>query len=324
MPRPAEPEPRPAPPASPLAALEPLRFSETPFDGPERVEAVLAHLFGPSFEDPLPDADGPARAGSVTVVARIPESLDPGLERALTAQLPEETRARLARFSHPARRMQSLFGRLLAQRLVNVASHAGQQAFRLREQPPEGPLLADYSGVPAGRFAVAHTDGCAAVSLSCLPMGIDLELDGRARRTRRLAGLADFAFGPEFARLITEAAAIEPLRAEEAFLAAWGVLESAQKMNGEDRESASASAWDDARLKKYARARAVKLKWTADGIVARAPDGSDVPRRFVRTPGGLLTLLGGGPEGSPRALELLEVAPEALLAELEGHAHNYV
>ena len=67
----------------------------------------------------------------------IPDTLGPDLERALTALLPEETQHRLIRFTHPARRLQSLFGRLLAQRLANLASHAGQSPYHLREQPPE-------------------------------------------------------------------------------------------------------------------------------------------------------------------------------------------
>ncbi|WP_410101333.1 hypothetical protein, partial [Sutterella wadsworthensis] len=249
--------------------------------------------------------------------------LSPDLERALTALLPEETQHRLMRFTHPARRLQSLFGRLLAQRLANLASHAGQSPYHLREQPPEGPQLTDFSGVSVGRFAVAHTDDCVAVSLSRRAMGIDLEQPTRAQQTKRLVSLAEFAFGARFARTIAAASAVNLTRAQEAFLAAWGIFESAQKMNGDDREPANDSPLTDEVLKKYARAREVELFWE-DVLRTRAPDGSAVAQRFVRTPAGLLTLLGGGPADAPHALEWLDLTPEALLVELTAHRHAYV
>lgn len=175
-------------PSSALQALQPLCFTQALFDDRSALEAVLAHLFTPSFEDFADfeeselekDSDISAEpsvpAGWAATVMAIPDSLSPDLERALTALLPEETQRRLMRFTHPARRLQSLFGRLLALRLANLASHAGQSPYHLREQPPEGPQLTDFSGVSVGRFAVAHTGGSVAVSLSRRAMGIDLEL----------------------------------------------------------------------------------------------------------------------------------------------------
>lgn len=322
-------------PSSALQALQPLCFTQALFDNRSALEAVLAHLFTPSFEDFADfedaelenDSDISAEpsvpAGWAATVMAIPDTLGPDLERALTALLPEETQHRLMRFTHPARRLQSLFGRLLAQRLANLASHAGQSPYHLREQPPEGPQLTDFSGVSVGRFAVAHTDGCVAVSLSRRAMGIDLEQPTRAQQTKRLVSLAEFAFGARFARTIAAASAVNLTRAQEAFLAAWGIFESAQKMNDDDREPANDSPLTDEVLKKYARAREVELFWE-DVLRTRAPDGSAVAQRFVRTPAGLLTLLGGGPADAPHALEWLDLTPEALLVELTAHRHAYV
>ena len=212
-------------PSSALQALQPLCFTQALFDNRSALEAVLAHLFTPSFEDFADfedaelenDSDISAEpsvpAGWAATVMAIPDTLSPDLERALTALLPEETQHRLMRFTHPARRLQSLFGRLLAQRLANLASHAGQSPYHLREQPPEGPQLTDFSGVSVGRFAVAHTDGCVAVSLSRRAMGIDLEQPTRAQQTKRLVSLAEFAFGARFARTIAAASAVNLTRA---------------------------------------------------------------------------------------------------------------
>ena len=308
-------------PSSALQALQPLCFTQALFDNRSALEAVLAHLFTPSFEDFADfedaelenDSDISAEpsvpAGWAATVMAIPDTLSPDLERALTALLPEETQHRLMRFTHPARRLQSLFGRLLAQRLANLASHAGQSPYHLREQPPEGPQLTDFSGVSVGRFAVAHTDGCVAVSLSRRAMGIDLEQPTRAQQTKRLVSLAEFAFGARFARTIAAASAVNLTRAQEAF--------------GDDREPANDSPLTDEVLKKYARAREVELFWE-DVLRTRAPDGSAVAQRFVRTPAGLLTLLGGGPADAPHALEWLDLTPEALLVELTAHRHAYV
>ena len=293
-------------PSSALQALQPLCFTQALFDNRSALEAVLAHLFTPSFEDFADfedaelenDSDISAEpsvpAGWAATVMAIPDTLSPDLERALTALLPEETQHRLIRFTHPARRLQSLFGRLLAQRLANLASHAGQSPYHLREQPPEGPQLTDFSGVSVGRFAVAHTDGCVAVSLSRRAMGIDLEQPTRAQQTKRLVSLAEFAFGARFARTIAAASAVNLTRAH---------LE----------EDAGKSI----------HAREVELFWE-DVLRTRAPDGSAVAQRFVRTPAGLLTLLGGGPADAPHALEWLDLTPEALLVELTAHRHAYV
>ena len=117
-------------PSSALQALQPLCFTQALFDNRSALEAVLAHLFTPSFEDFADfedaelenDSDISAEpsvpAGWAATVMAIPDTLSPDLERALTALLPEETQHRLMRFTHPARRLQSLFGRLLAQRLA--------------------------------------------------------------------------------------------------------------------------------------------------------------------------------------------------------------
>lgn len=56
-------------------------------------------------------------------------------------------------------------------------------------------------------------------------------------------------------------------------------------MNGDDREPANDSPLTDEVLKKYARAREVEL--LGRRTRTRAPDGSAVAQRFVRTPAGL-------------------------------------
>ena len=70
-------------------------------------------------------------------------------------------------------------------------------------------------------------------------------------------------------------------------------------MNGDDREPANDSPLTDEVLKKYARAREVELLGRRTPY--SRPDGSAVAQRFVRTPAGLLTLLGGGPADAPHA-----------------------
>ncbi|MFQ7431612.1 MAG: hypothetical protein ACLRNI_09945, partial [Sutterella wadsworthensis] len=90
-------------PSSALQALQPLCFTQALFDNRSALEAVLAHLFTPSFEDFADfedaelenDSDISAEpsvpAGWAATVMAIPDTLSPDLERALTALLPEET-----------------------------------------------------------------------------------------------------------------------------------------------------------------------------------------------------------------------------------------
>ena len=295
------------------------------WDDAARITETLRRLFAPDFMDPLElDLDiedeavePPPPQGAVVLVMPLPRALDEATERALTAHLPEPTQARLARFAHAPRRHQSLCGRLLAQRLANLASEAAAGSFFLREQPPEGPALADYDGRRMGRFAIAHTEFGVSVSLSRRPMGLDLEV---MKPHPRLAGLSDFALGPDFAREIERLQAANPERAEEAFLAAWGAIESAQKMNGEDRKSPAASPDSDLLLEKYARTPEADVYWDS-GLVARGPGGGDVPLEFLRTPVGALTLL-GAPAG--RVLHFVELPPEALLDEFASHVRAFL
>ncbi len=322
-------KPLPAPATIPL---ERMRFAPLVSSTGEDTRATLRALFSAQFEDPLdaalsididdesPEIDPPA--GAAILLAPIPESLDPALERALVNTLPEPTRARLGRFAHPLRRRQSLFGRLLAQRLANLASECADGAYYLREQPPEGPLLADCEGRCIGRFAVAHTALGVAVSLSRRPMGIDLE----TRHDRpKLAELAGFALGEAFGERIAALHRADPARAVEVFFAAWGAIESEQKMNGEDRKSAAAAITPelDGMLQKYARPQAVDVAWDdrTPGVCARSPLGEAVPLEYLNTPVGLLTTL-GAPAG--RSIELLSITPEGLLAELETHFRSFL
>lgn len=308
---------------TPLDALvfrEPERW-----DDAARITDALRRLFAPDFMAPLDleldiedeAVEPPPPEGAVVLVMPLPRELDRATERALTAHLPEPTQARLARFTYAPRRHQSLCGRLLAQRLANLASEAAAGSFFLREQPPEGPALADYDGRRIGRFAIAHTECGVAVSLSRRPMGLDLEV---VKPHPRLAGLSDFALGPDFAREIERLHVVDLTRAEEAFLAAWGAIESAQKMNGEDRKSPAASPDSDLLLEKYARAPEADVFWDG-GLVARDPEGGDVPIEFLRTPVGALTLLGAPAQ---RVLYFVKLPPEALLDEFASHVRTFL
>ncbi|WP_295476979.1 hypothetical protein [uncultured Sutterella sp.] len=306
---------------TPLDALvfrEPERW-----DDAARITDALRRLFAPDFMAPLEldiedeAVEPPPPEGAVVLVMPLPRELDRATERALTAHLPEPTQARLARFTYAPRRHQSLCGRLLAQRLANLASEAAAGSFFLREQPPEGPALADYDGRRIGRFAIAHTECGVAVSLSRRPMGLDLEV---VKPHPRLAGLSDFALGPDFAREIERLHVVDLTRAEEAFLAAWGAIESAQKMNGEDRKSPAASPDSDLLLEKYARAPEADVFWDG-GLVARDPEGGDVPIEFLRTPVGALTLLGAPAQ---RVLYFVKLPPEALLDEFASHVRTFL
>ena len=231
--------------------------------------------------------------------------------------LPAQTRSRLSRFQNPHRRRQSLYGRLLAQRLANIASEVSSGSYFLREQPPEGPLLADYEGRPFGRIAIAHTEDGVAASLSRRRAGIDLEI---LKTHERLCGLAEFALGEAFAKAVGELQKTDARLADEAFLAAWGAIECAQKFNGEDRKSAAASPVHEELLSKYARPPEVEILWE-DGLIARNPAGRAVPIEFLETPAGHLTLLGFPPE---RSVEILTLSPEELLEEFHSHVRAFL
>lgn len=292
--------------------------------------ATRFETFGGNFEDPLDEfvdieeyaAESDPPEGAAILLMPVPETIDPALERALENVLPEPSRARLRRFANPRRRHQSLLGRLLAQRLANDASEVADAAFFLRERPPEGPLLADFDGRPVGRFAVAHTDLGVAVALSRRPMGIDLE----TRRMRaRLPELSRFALGESFAHTIDTLLARDSERALDVFFGAWGAIESEQKMNGEDRDSASAAAAPefDGMLRKYARPKSVEISWNAEtpGIRTVSPTGDPVPLEFLETSLGLLTLLGAP---ATRSIEFLTLTPEELLEAFEHHVRSFL
>ncbi|MDO5532136.1 4'-phosphopantetheinyl transferase superfamily protein [Sutterella sp.] len=308
----------------------PLALPELVFSQParwntrEETRAQIKRLFAAQFEDPFgididddaPELEPPEGA-AVLILPLSGEALPQSMEDAFAALLPEPTRARLKRFAHPVRRQQSLLGRVLAQRLANDASDAVNGSFFLREQPPEGPRLADFEGRSAGRFAIAHTEAGIAVSLSKHPMGLDLET---RRRHPRLTDLAEFALGNGFSRELAALFATDEAKAEEAFLAAWGAIESAQKMNGEDRKSAAASPEDDERMMKYARDPEAEVRWNR-GLEAVDPDDKSIALEFLDTPAGLLTLLGAE---KPRTIELVTVPPEELLAEMQGHVRTFL
>lgn len=151
--------------------------------------------------------------------------------KALATPLGKSTVKRLSRFSHRARRQQSLRARLCAQTLL---SSFGQVTFE--EQPPESPkaLVADNCVYTS----LAHTDALVGAALSSAqpeaPLG-HLFLDCEVMRpktttqlTRLLSFVAEGEFLPGFNRFASLHSEEETLHY---FYALWGAYECSVKAN---------------------------------------------------------------------------------------------
>lgn len=180
-----------------------------------------------------------SRREASAVVLLLPTSeiaaFSPEVRAQLEAKLPAACQRRLDAFTHPKRREQSFIARLAALCLaaafvVNRSRDAGQaEMLAYTEEPPYGPVLVDASAHRIAWLTLAHTTGGAAAALSLSPMGIDLE---RPRPVKRLAGVADFAFGEKAAHILEAARGrLSETRFSDIFFALWGIKESEIKMN---------------------------------------------------------------------------------------------
>lgn len=146
---------------------------------------------------------------------------DPDLEQTLLKRLPEATRSRLAAFTHPQRRRQTLWGRLIAFEL------ACKHRLELIETPPFPPRLRDQQGRLTA-LCIAHTGEKIAVGAADDEdplMGLDLET---LRPVRSVAGMSEMAFGADIqwaSRLYEKTGDLEP------FFLLWGMKEAEIKLN---------------------------------------------------------------------------------------------
>ena len=146
---------------------------------------------------------------------------DEALEAELTALLPAATQARLAAFTHAARRRQTLWGRLAA------LAMARERGLALVETPPYSPLLKDADGRETA-LSIAHTGKVIAVGVASETddvMGLDIET---VRPVRSVRAMSETAFGRDIAWAADrwdETGDLEP------FFLLWGMKEAEIKLN---------------------------------------------------------------------------------------------
>lgn len=148
------------------------------------------------------------------------EGASGALEASLAPALPEPTRARIAAFSHPVRRRQTFWGRILA------CAAARALGARLVEDPPYAPYLLKDGCRTA--LCVAHTGTSIALGIASKAdpvMGLDLET---LRPVRSIEGMARMSFGDAARAVIAEC---EACASAEPFFRAWGMKESEIKLN---------------------------------------------------------------------------------------------
>lgn len=155
----------------------------------------------------------------VTIIEIDPEAI--GFETELSALLPAATQARLAAFRHPARRRQTLWGRLAA------FSEARRLGLALTERPPYSPVLADADGCER-MLSIAHTGSYVALGVACAAdpvMGLDLET---VRPVRSVPAMSEAAFGAALRWPVVEC---ERRQSLDPFFLVWGMKESEIKLN---------------------------------------------------------------------------------------------
>ena len=146
-----------------------------------------------------------------------PDSAD---ETRALALLPEATRRRIAAFQHPARRRQTLWGRLLA------LAESRQLGEPLCEEPPYPPYLATATG--RRTLSIAHTGHTIALGVASLAdpvMGLDIET---LRPVRSIEGMSRMIFGEAAESVVREC---RETGNTEAFFRTWGMKESEIKLN---------------------------------------------------------------------------------------------
>lgn len=127
------------------------------------------------------------------------EDASAALEASLAIALPEPTRDRIAAFSHPVRRRQTCWGRILA------GAAARALGCRLVEDPPYAPYLLKDERRTA--LCVAHTGTSIALGIASEAdpvMGLDLET---LRPVRSIEGMARMSFGEVARSVVAECGA---------------------------------------------------------------------------------------------------------------------
>lgn len=162
------------------------------------------------FDDSLP----------IVILLTMPEPNEPLEARALLT-LPQSTQARIGQFAHPARRRQTLWGRLIAQCYANAL---GATLVEERPYPP-------YLLLPNGEhraLCIAHTQDTIAVGLASAldpVMGLDIET---VRPIRSVSGMSRMIFGAAAEWVIHRC---DTEGNTNPFFLVWGMKESEIKLN---------------------------------------------------------------------------------------------
>ena len=155
----------------------------------------------------------------VVTLLTMPEPNDELEARALLT-LPQDTQTRIGQFAHPARRRQTLWGRLVAQTYAQTLNAT------LVEDPPYPPYLMVNGDARA--LCIAHTKDTIAVGLASRTdpvMGLDIET---VRPVRSVSGMSRMIFGVTANWVIQ---ACETQGNTNPFFLVWGMKESEIKLN---------------------------------------------------------------------------------------------
>lgn len=155
-------------------------------------------------------------------ILEIPADVPADLQTALVQSLPAATQTRLAAFNHPARRTQTLWGRLLANRAAQKAQ------MHLKEEPPYSPYMHSPGGTTRA-LSIAHTARTVALGVSTRTspiIGLDAET---VRPLKNPEGMCRYAFDEAVADYLLSLKDSDAF--ESTFFALWGYKEAAIKLN---------------------------------------------------------------------------------------------
>lgn len=156
---------------------------------------------------------------SVVTLLTLTET-NPADESRALALLHEATRRRIAAFQHPARRRQTLWGRLIA---LAESRRLGEP---LCEEPPYPPYL--YTAFGRRSLSIAHTGNVIALGVASSDdpvMGLDVET---LRPVRSIEGMSRMIFGEAAESVVRDC---REAGNAEAFFRTWGMKESEVKLN---------------------------------------------------------------------------------------------
>jgi len=209
--------------------------------------------------------------------------------RELGSLLDERERERAARILGTRQRRRWTAGRGLLRTLLGAYLDTEPAALHLAAGARGKPLLRGRAELP---FNLSHSGASALYAFSaCGPVGVDVELAGRAREVASLAGRA---FGDAAARRLSE---LGRRAREHEFLAAWTRHEAALKCVGEGLGGAPAAGPVHApdvltldlgpraagALATLAKPTAVRCwEWPSHEAPARSPDGRAAVGRGAR------------------------------------------